>query len=131
MYISVSYTTIYGLTLILGIIQAVVCFLSMIGEIPVVEVVWLVFLSLETVFLIVCAVNYDPNLPLRSPNHNVYRIYVLSFLAIILTVLIFMGFAAYGWIIPEVAIMTYLYFCLPIWLNLLVSFFVLQETYNK
>lgn len=125
------YSVVYTLTFALSIVKAFVCFMSMIGWFSASKTSWLIVLILETLFLVISAVNYDDRFPAKSPNHNVYRTYILTLLAIVLTVFVFMMFAACGLIIPEVAIMTYLYFCLPIWLNFLVSFFVLQETCNK
>jgi hypothetical protein len=127
MIISGNYVAIYVITFIFSIIKAIFCFLTMVGFFHVLERVWLVILSTEVIILIGCALAYDSSIPRKSPNHNVYKIYIVSILAIVMTVLFFMIFAAFGLIVPEIAIMTYLYFCLPIWLHFLISFFVLQE----
>lgn len=124
-----TYTTIYGLTFLVSLVKAVVCFISMTGYLRVSEIAWLLVLSVEVVILIGCTVIYDPRFHSKSHNHNVYRIYIISLLAMILTVWLFMVFAVGNLLIAEVAIMTYLFFCLPIWLTLIVSFFELQKTY--
>jgi hypothetical protein len=117
------YNTIYGVTFLISIIKAIVCFLTMVGYLGISEFLWLLVLTLESVILVFCTVISDPQFPPKSPNHNVYRIYIISLLAMILTVWFFMVFAVYGLVIAEVALMTYLLFCLPIWLTFIVSFF--------
>jgi heme/copper-type cytochrome/quinol oxidase subunit 4 len=124
------YNTVYVVTFLVSSAMAIVALLTMSGHIGVSKILWLLVLSLEAVALVVCVVNYDPRFPSKSPNHNVYRIYIISLLAMVLVVWLFFVLAMYGAIIAEVAIMTYLFFCLPIWLTLSVSFYELQKTYT-
>lgn len=131
MYTNSQYNTICLIILFASIIQAVFSIFIMIDYIPISEAAWIAVSSVEIVLLLVCIINYDPRYPPKSLSHNIYRMYVLSVIGIVLTVLVFMIFAVFRLVVAQVAVMTYLFFCLPLWLNLFVSFSELQKTYPK
>lgn len=141
MHFSFRYDYVYFSTFAISVVNALFCFLTMISVLGVsgsfifikshnTESIWCSVLSLEIAIVIGLTQNHDPRFPKGSDNHNVYQMYIISLLGILLTVLIFMIIAIYGLIIAQVAIMTYLLFCLTIWLNLFISFFVLSKENN-
>lgn len=130
MRINFSYAIIYSITFIATLVLALVAFLTMGDYLALNEILWMIVLTIFAIFLAFLAIVYDPSFNIRSTNHNSYRIYIISLLAMILTVWMFLGFSVYGFINSEVAIMTYLFFCLPIWLTLSLSWFELEKTHK-
>lgn len=125
------YTGIYVGTFCATAIKACVCVASITGLIKISIPLWLIFLTLESATFMGLGLTFDPHFSSRSCNHNIYRTFIVSLSAKSLTVWMMVLFAVYGFVNAQVPLMTDLFFCLPIWLTLLVSFFELQKTYKS